>query len=77
MRKLEKEQATQWSGTRNTRQEIPFVRAAKSGGWKESLPPHLAEAIETAWAPLLNFLGYELQYTQPDRALMPAWVRNG
>ena len=38
MRKLEQQDADKWTGTKNTRQEIPFVRAAKSGGWKESLP---------------------------------------
>ena len=75
MRKLEKEQADQWTGTRNTRKEIPFVRAAKSGGWKESLPRQSAEAIEAAWAPLLNFLGYELQNPQLDSPALPVWVK--
>ncbi len=61
MRKLEKQQADQWTGTKNTRKEIPFVRAAKSGGWKETLPAHSVAEIEVAWAPLLKFLGYPLQ----------------
>jgi hypothetical protein len=75
MRKLESQQADQWTGTRNTRKEIPFVRAAKSGGWKETLPGGCVEQIETAWFPLLNFLGYPLQNRELDRKTMPAWVR--
>jgi hypothetical protein len=77
MRKLEKQQADQWTGTKNTRKEIPFVRAAKSGGWKETLPRQSADEIEAAWAPLLNFLGYELQSPQLDNSAVPAWVKTG
>jgi Sulfotransferase domain len=77
MRKLEKQQADQWTGTRNTRQEIPFVRAAKSGGWKETLPADCVEAIEVAWFPLLNFLGYPLETRESDRKALPAWVKAG
>jgi hypothetical protein len=77
MRKLEKQQADQWTGTKNTRKEIPFVRAAKSGGWKDTLPLHSVEEIEVAWAPLLNFLGYPLQTPELDSKTVPAWVRTG
>jgi hypothetical protein len=77
MRKLEKQQADQWTGTKNTRKEIPFVRAAKSGGWKETLPAHCVQEIETAWAPLLNFLGYPLQAPELENKTVPAWVRTG
>ena len=77
MRKLEKQQADQWTGTKNTRKEIPFVRAAKSGGWKETLPAHSVEEIEVAWAPLLIFFGYELQGRQLDGTTMPLWVKTG
>jgi hypothetical protein len=75
MRKLEKQQADQWTGTKNTRKEIPFVRAAKSGGWKETLPQHCVQEIEIAWAPLLNFLGYPLQTSELDNKTTPGWVR--
>jgi hypothetical protein len=75
MRKLEKEDADKWTGTKNTRQEIPFVRSAKSGGWKESLPPHSVEEIEVAWSPLMNFLGYELQNGELDSKALPIWAR--
>ena len=77
MRKLEKEDADKWTGTKNTRQEIPFVRSAKSGGWKESLPPHSVEEIEVAWSPLMNFLGYELQSGELDSKALPIWARAG
>src|SRR6202041_3032246 len=77
MRQLEKQQADQWTGTRNTRKEIPFVRPAKSGGWKGTLPAHSVEAIEVAWAPLLNFLGYPLQNPELDNKTVPAWIRTG
>jgi len=75
MRKLEKQQADQWTGTKNTRQEIPFVRAAKSGGWRETLPAHCVEEIEAAWAPMMNFLGYELESRELNNKTVPAWVR--
>jgi hypothetical protein len=76
MRKLEKQQADQWTGTKNTRQSIPFVRQAKSGGWKETLSQQSAGQIEVAWSPLLNFLGYEPLSRQIDTTVMPAWIKN-
>ena len=77
MRKLEQQDADKWTGTKNTRKEIPFVRAAKSGGWKESLPRPLVEEIEVAWFPLMNFLGYELHSQELDSKAMPVWVKAG
>jgi Sulfotransferase domain len=59
MRSMEKQQARQWSSTRNTRQDIPFVRTAKSGNWKSEMPPAAIHTIETAWGPLMRWLGYE------------------
>ena len=59
MRVLEKQQARKWSSTRNTRQDIPFVRTAKSGNWKTGMPPASIATIETAWGPLMRWLGYE------------------
>lgn len=60
MRQLEKSQAQLFNGTRNTRQDVTFVRAAKAGGWKSNLPEDLVAKIEGAWAPLIHYLGYEL-----------------
>lgn len=77
MRKLEQEDADKWTGTKNTVKEIPFVRAAKSGGWKESLAPQSVEEIEVAWFPMMNFLGYELQNRELDSKTMPVWIKTG
>ena len=60
MRKLEKEQGKKWVLTRATRADKPFVRTAKSGGWKSVLSPAAVAAIELAWGPLMQSLGYEL-----------------
>lgn len=76
MRELEKKQADQWTGTKNTRLEIPFVREAKAGGWKKALPSALAEQIEAAWAPMLQFLGYELEHGQAEVAQATPWLRH-
>jgi hypothetical protein len=60
MRKMEQAQSDNCSLTKNTRQDIAFVRSAKSGGWRSSLPENLVADIEEAWGPLMSYLGYEL-----------------
>lgn len=60
MRDLEKAQEDQWTATKNRRKDIPFVRLAKSGGWKTALPEPCVRQIEEAWGELLTTLGYEL-----------------
>jgi hypothetical protein len=60
MRALEKEQASQWALTKSTRSDKPFIRSAKSGGWKSSLPAKSVAAIESAWGDIMQTLGYEL-----------------
>jgi len=60
MRKLEKTQALLWSSTRETRQDIPFVRAAKSGGWRTEVPESAILQLEAQWGHLMTYLGYEL-----------------
>ena len=60
MRELEKKQAHLWSSTRETRSDKPFVRAAKSGGWRAELPGSCVAEIESAWGGLMHSLGYEL-----------------
>jgi hypothetical protein len=62
MRKLEKSQGLMWSSTRKTRQDKPFVRAAKAGGWRTELPDACVHEIESAWGPLMKELGYELRF---------------
>ena len=66
MRKLEKSQAMQWSSTRETRQDIPFVRAAKSGGWHTELPEPAVAQLEEHWGKLMVYLGYELRFPEKD-----------
>ena len=60
MRKLEQVQADQCALTKDTRQDLPFVRTAKSGNWKSDMPRSSVVAIEAAWGPLMQWLGYEL-----------------
>ena len=60
MRELEKAEANQWVATKNHRKDIPFVRTAKSGSWKTSLPESCVREIEEAWGDLMTMLGYEL-----------------
>ena len=60
MRKLEQVQADKNALTKDTRQDLPFVRTAKSGNWKSDMPDSSIAAIEAAWGPLMKWLGYEL-----------------
>ena len=60
MRELEKKQGHLWSSTRETRQDKPFVRSAKAGGWRTELPEAAIAEIESAWGGLMTELGYEL-----------------
>lgn len=60
MQKLEKLQGRLWSSTKDTRQDKPFVRAAKSGNWKTELPRGCIRDIEVAWGHLMKELQYEL-----------------
>jgi hypothetical protein len=60
MRELEKKQGLLWSSTKQTRQDKPFVRAAKAGGWKKELSEASVAEIESAWGGLMHELGYEL-----------------
>lgn len=60
MRELEKKQGMLWSSTRQTRQDKPFVRSAKAGGWKNELSESSVAEIESAWGRLMSDLGYEL-----------------
>jgi hypothetical protein len=71
MRSLEKEQSQQWVSTKGTRQDIPFVREAKSGGWRDKLSTTAIKVIEDAWGDTMKELGYELATnTKPDRELV-------
>jgi hypothetical protein len=60
MRALEKLEEDKWVATKNRRKDIPFVRVAKSGGWRTALPESCVRQIEAAWSDLMNTLGYEV-----------------
>ncbi|HVI07314.1 MAG TPA: sulfotransferase domain-containing protein [Candidatus Binatia bacterium] len=71
MRKLESQENKIWVTTRESRKDIPFVRAAKSGEWRRTLPPESVAMIEEAWGPVMKLLGYPLsrEVKQPDEVL--------
>ncbi len=60
MRSLEKVQGNEWHQSKDTRQDVPFVRSARSGGWKAVLSRNAVAEIQSAWGPLMERLGYEL-----------------
>jgi hypothetical protein len=60
MQSLEKKQSQQWAATKDTRQDIPFVREAKSGGWRSKLSPAALQTIERAWGSTMKELSYDL-----------------
>lgn len=64
MQSLEKLQSKEWVATKDTRQDIPFVREAKAGGWRSKLSPLAVRTIEQAWGSTMKELGYEL-VTEP------------
>jgi hypothetical protein len=71
MQSLEKEQSQDWAATKGTRQDIPFVREAKAGGWRKKLTPTAVKAIEGAWGETMKELGYELiSDTNAERELV-------
>jgi hypothetical protein len=78
MRKLEATQSHASSLMKNSRKDVPFVRAAKSGSWKDELDKPLVEKIEVAWGPLMRHLGYELRFPSAsgsfDLPISPAAV---
>jgi hypothetical protein len=63
MREFEKKQGHLYSSTKDTRQDLPYIRVAKAGGWRANLPKECAAAIESAWGNLMQEMGYELSIT--------------
>ena len=75
MRQLEKAEAKLWISTKNTRQDIPFVRGASKGDWKVTLPENFVAQIESAWGPLMKMLKYELvTQTNGNGLLATEWL---
>ena len=60
MREMEKTQSKDWQLTKETRQDKPFVRKARAGGWKSEMPPAATARLEAQWGGLMRTLGYEL-----------------
>ena len=65
LRNLERVQADQWVSTKNKRSDIPFVRTALVGEFRTKLPENAVAEIESAWAPLIVKLGYDLVTANP------------
>jgi hypothetical protein len=70
MRKLEKSQGDKSSLTKDSRKDLSFVRAAKSGGWRSELPEHFAGQIEAKWGHIMTLLDYPLA-TREASSLKP------
>jgi hypothetical protein len=78
MREQEKKQSPKWSLTRNTRQDIPFVRTARSGNWRSALPESAVAVIESNCGALMQWLRYELvtgQKTDTTLSMLDAVIR--
>ncbi len=60
LRKLEQTEAGRWDSTKDTRKDTSFFRSAKTGDGKAKLSADSIAQIETAWGPLMRWLGYEL-----------------
>jgi hypothetical protein len=60
MQSLESRQREAWATTKGTRSDIPFVREAKSGTWRNKLTPAQVARIEAVWGNTMQMLGYEL-----------------
>ena len=58
MQAIERGAAKQWVPTKNSRTDIPFVRKARSGTWKEELPLGSVNLIESRWFTLMKKLRY-------------------
>jgi hypothetical protein len=72
MRSMEKTQSEQWVTTKDSRKDIPFVREAKAGGWREQLPEQSVQKIESAWGGLMQELGYPLSSSGQSPAVQVA-----
>jgi hypothetical protein len=68
MRELETAQGSKWHQAKGTRTDIPFVRSATSGGWRESLPQSSVAEMESTWGAVMVRLGYELSTGNTQRA---------
>ena len=68
MRELEQSQGPAWVTIKGSREDIPFVGPATSGGWRAALNQSAAASIERACGSLMRRLGYELGLVPQKRA---------
>jgi Sulfotransferase domain len=66
MRELEKTQGKDWVSTKDKRSDIPFIRKAAAGGWKDHLKLEAVAEIEAAWGNIMTQLGYDLVSRPPE-----------
>lgn len=64
MRSLDKTEPLHW--LKQARTDVPFIREGRSGGWRTVLSEGAVAAIEAAWWPLMQLLGYELTASFPN-----------
>jgi hypothetical protein len=79
MRTLEKQQSQQWTLTKDSRQDKPFIREARSGGWRKSLSETSVRRIEEAWGATMQDFGYELSLSpeNPLEGHLQTWGEDG
>jgi hypothetical protein len=70
LRSLELKESKRWETTKDTRQDIPFIREAKSGGWRRELSATAVQRIESTWGTTMEELGYELSHPAADNQRM-------
>lgn len=76
MRELEKQEWKKWKLTKGSRGETPFVRAAKANQWQTVLSPQSVMAIEAAWGPVMQAVGYKLANDPASlAAASDSWAR--
>jgi hypothetical protein len=68
MRELEKQAAHKYAQLKQTRQDKPFVRTAKAGGWKSVLSEKSVALIEKEWGATMTILGYPLSTAAQNEA---------
>jgi len=59
MRKAEAQLGHRWTDGRTSRNDIPFVRSATAGQWREQLNSSSVAQIQDAWGSTMSALGYD------------------
>jgi hypothetical protein len=74
MRESAKKQGQRSMPIKGSRQDIPFVASAKSGGWRNDLLEPQVARIEDAWGDIMACLGYQLVTRDPRSALTSSLI---